>query len=467
MLTYTTKFPINYLLTKRQFVETVIKWNQGSKYDKISEIVLDEESYNCLWNDDKVSLNIQELSEYEIIGSRLEREDEYGVWYTDFILDNRNKTISISVSLETTEFTTDFFPVYYPPFFVKMIIHSGYSGDDNGILVSNKEHSVLNCSESLKSAINNNSRFMLPIVFISKMIGDKGFLNINKLAFRLQGVAHVVYESEHIMDLTEVMEELEFNDHEIGKICILYPNHNKKNSVINSLVLDKEGILLEDKIVNDIYNYMNSRMRKPIDTWDGLLNEKLYIENRNLLSNQNEIKKENNDLYEVFGEQLEKMEESNIRLSNEIQKLTQELQGLRLKYSDKEKESLLCLGDEKEFYTDEIKEIVLDIMSEYQKNCRQDTRRWHIIKDLLESNKFKGLPEKRKNEMKNALKGYTGLNASLKGFLETMGLEISDDGKHYKWTYYGDQRYVATVAKTCSDRRAGLNISSVIEKLMF
>ena len=41
--------------------------------------------------------------------------------------------------------------------------------------------------------------------------------------------------------------------------------------------------------------------------------------------------------------------------------------------------------------------------------------------------------------------------------------EISDDGKHYKWTYYGDHRYVATAAKTCSDGRAGINLSSIIE----
>ena len=128
---------------------------------------------------------------------------------------------------------------------------------------------------------------------------------------------------------------------------------------------------------------------------------------------------------------------------------------------------VLYLGDEREFYTDEIKEIILDIMSEYQKNCWEDSRRWHIISDLLESNEFKGLPDKRKEQLKNALKGYKNLNGSLKGLLETLGFEISDDGKHYKWTYYGDHRYVATAAKTCSDGRVGMNLSAIIEKLMF
>ena len=55
---------------------------------------------------------------------------------------------------------------------------------------------------------------------------------------------------------------------------------------------------------------------------------------------------------------LKKMEESNVKLSNEVQRLTAELQGLRMRYSDKDKSPVLYLGDEREFYTDEIKEIV-------------------------------------------------------------------------------------------------------------
>ena len=161
------------------------------------------------------------------------------------------------------------------------------------------------------------------------------------------------------------------------------------------------------------------------------------------------------------------MEESNVKLSNEVQRLTAELQGLRMRYSDKDKSPVLYLGEEKDLYTGEIKEIILEIMSEYQKSCKEDSRRWHIISDLVESNEFKGIPEKRRERLKNALRGYKSLNGSLKSLLETLGFEISDDGKHYKWTYYGDHRYVATVAKTCSDNRAGMNLSSIIDKTMF
>ena len=50
--------------------------------------------------------------------------------------------------------------------------------------------------------------------------------------------------------------------------------------------------------------------------------------------------------------------------------------------------------------------------------------------------------------------------------LQSMGFVITDDGKHYKWTYFGDHRYSATMAKTSSDNRAGMNMASLIDNLM-
>ena len=466
MITYSTKFPVNDSLTKNEFINTIIKWNQGSKYDKINPLMWDGVSFEYSWKQENISLSIQEISDKEIVASRLKKEDEHGVWLTDFILDRINKMISISVSLETTEFTTDFFPTYYPPYFVKLIVFGKYSGNDNGIMVLNQVHSILECADFFKGIVNKTLSSTLPVVYVARNDAGENPLDINNLAFRLQGVAHVLFEPEEGVELEGFSDVLDDKKSRSGKLFIYYPNHNKKSRIFNMNGVNQTAEYLEDRVVNDIYNYMNSRMRKSIETWDGVLNEKLHIENTKLLSNQSAIKAENNELYEIFGEQLEKTEELNFKLNNEVQRLTAELQGLRMRYSEKNKNPILFLGDEKEFYTDEIKEIILDIIFEYQKKCQKDTRRWHIISDLLESNEFKGLSGKRKEQIKAALKGYRTLNSSLKGLLETLGIKISSDGKHYKGTYYGDHRYVATVAKTCSDVRAGMNISSTIEKIM-
>lgn len=467
MVTYTTKFPVNELFDKEEFVKKVIEWNQGSRFDKIDNLAWDFQDYEHEWSQDNISLKIQEIKSESIVASRLSKEDEHGMWFTDFVLNILQGTLAISVSLETTEFTTDFFPTYYPPYFVKMVLFGEYAGDDNGIQVQNKEHNVAECLSFFEDIVTKRITSRLPVVYVARTMDGSNPLDVNKLAFRLQGAAHVICEPEEGIQfdgLTDILDSLEAK---AGKIFIFYPSHNKKSRILNLTGSSRDAEYLEDRIVNDVYNYMNSRMRKTIDTWDGVSIEKLHIINRNLLTDHSAIEEENKNLYDVFGEQLEKLEESNVKLSNEVQRLTAELQGLRMRYSDKGHTPVLYLGEERDLYMGEIREIILEIMSEYKKTCKEDSRRWHVISDLLESNEFKGLPEKRREQLKNALRGYKSLNGSLKSILETLGFEISDDGKHYKWTYYGDHRYVVTAAKTCSDGRAGMNLSSVIDKLVF
>lgn len=51
--------------------------------------------------------------------------------------------------------------------------------------------------------------------------------------------------------------------------------------------------------------------------------------------------------------------------------------------------------------------------------------------------------------------------------LKDIGFEISEDGKHYKLTYFGDARYTIALAKTPSDYRSGQNNISIITKTVF
>ncbi|EHL14995.1 hypothetical protein HMPREF9630_00773 [Peptoanaerobacter stomatis] len=79
MVTYTTKFTINDSLTKSEFVKMVIRWNQGSKYDRINDLAWDETDFNCSWKQENIVLSLQEIQEKGIIASRLQKEDEHGV----------------------------------------------------------------------------------------------------------------------------------------------------------------------------------------------------------------------------------------------------------------------------------------------------------------------------------------------------------------------------------------------------
>lgn len=79
MITYSTKFPIKESLDKKTFVEMVIKWNQGSKYDKLDSLDWDGESFSTSWEDNDKKLIIDELVPKGVIASRFQKEDEHGL----------------------------------------------------------------------------------------------------------------------------------------------------------------------------------------------------------------------------------------------------------------------------------------------------------------------------------------------------------------------------------------------------
>ena len=336
MITYTTKFPVNDLLTKEEFIKTVIKWNQGSPHDKIDGVEWDGESHTLKWEQDKISLEFQEVDTDKIIASRLRKEDEHGIWTTDFVLNTEKKYLSVSVAMVTTEFTTDFAPTFYPPYFVKLIVYSGYSGEDATLHVSQKAHLASNCEELLQKVCDKEVKMALPIVYITR--GKES--TVDNLAFKLQGVAHVIYESDDYRQILRVTIDDE-NGYE-NKAIIFYPSSWKQVDIIDCT--EKAIDYIEKCIVNAVYSYMIQRVRKDVDTWDGILNEQLHLKNIKLLKSKETVEEENDYLYEEFGDQLKKLEDTNARQNNEIQRLTAEVQGLRMKFSEQSHVPIIVAG---------------------------------------------------------------------------------------------------------------------------
>ena len=124
-------------------------------------------------------------------------------------------------------------------------------------------------------------------------------------------------------------------------------------------------------------------------------------------------------------------------------------------------------GSVEEFYKDEAKMMVLDILKEYVKAHPNEVRRLDIINSILEANKLDRTSADIKGKVKNLLQGYSMMNASMQSDQESLGCTVMPGKKHYKIRLYGDSRYQATMAKTGSDRRGGLNLAAEINKIMF
>lgn len=116
MITYSAQFPVNEKLDKKIFIDLVIDWNQGSKYDKFNQLDWDGETFSAQWTEGEKQLTIEEIAVRGIVASQFRKEDEHGLWKTEFILNYDKKYITVRVALETTDYTTDFYPTYYPLF---------------------------------------------------------------------------------------------------------------------------------------------------------------------------------------------------------------------------------------------------------------------------------------------------------------------------------------------------------------
>ncbi|HAZ61697.1 MAG TPA: hypothetical protein DCY89_09005 [Gammaproteobacteria bacterium] len=73
----------------------------------------------------------------------------------------------------------------------------------------------------------------------------------------------------------------------------------------------------------------------------------------------------------------------------------------------------------------------------------------------------------KRGQLKQLLKGSSGVDAKVRRGLEEMGFTISEEGKHYKIVYQGDDRYTFTLPKSGSDYRGGLNAASDIARLLY
>lgn len=127
----------------------------------------------------------------------------------------------------------------------------------------------------------------------------------------------------------------------------------------------------------------------------------------------------------------------------------------------------MSLGSEKEKYEGEAHAMILSSIRHELKNCDSDSRRHDVLESVLDKNTEEHDPISEKlSEIKKITKGYR--NASeMKQELIDQGFQYTEDGRHPKIQYPGDDRYIITAASTTSDVRAGENLYALIKKKFF
>lgn len=469
MLLYSTILDIKNTMIKEAFIRLVIKWNQGSPYkDNIIPGIQWNGEKNIRFGDDNLWLEIIEYRNKNVIAVRYEKITYEGViWDTDYIMNFNEMRMAIRLDRSYQEQAVVTDADFSTPHFISLLMQEDYIKPDgelkfcrNALLISEENVSIL--SDIVKRKI----RYQLPVVYVSKTVFNKDPLSIDWLCSKLKGVAHVLVQADKQSN-TCIREACDGENEYNGAIGVYYPN----DVLGHKRCVSKDGNekRLMEKVVTYVLKFSVLQKVDKLYTWQGvsnsLLNDRLTAQREERLAAEQArdmAENEVDDVYNALDDELKTLQRQveELTRTNEIQ--TYEIQGLRAKLAQTDGIPIIMQGEEQDIYPGEIKDIVLSVIDDALQQVKTGSRREDILKDILDTNNYEKLSDKRKNEIKKLFKGYTSMSSSIRQRLVELGFTITEDGKHYKVRYKNDNRYMATISKTASDHRTGENSASVI-----
>ena len=473
MLLFSTILKIDKSLTKDDFLNLVIEWNQGSPHENnvIPNLNWDG-SYNQKFGDDTISLEFKEYRNEEIVAVRyVKKLDDGIIWKTDYIMNFKDYKMSIMLDRSFTEDAIGVDPSFTTPLFIRLLIEKGYVVNDNDLPILMNPH-LISCENlSVLTAVINGTKFYdLPVVYVSKTFSNNNPIDVDKLAYALKGVAHIFVQGDHGTN-TFIREQCNSTNEYNGAIGIYYQSDVVKHKrFLNYEYFDPT--ITRQNIVKEIINFTNQQSIDPLYTWDGVLTSLLrdrFESQKSKRTKAERTKEETEELLDSFSNDFDELTEENGRLRSSISDLESELAFYRDAFNNKtvNDSGFLSSGSEKEFFQDEKKEFILSVLSDSLVSIKDNTRKKHIIQDIIQQNNSEDVLSKKREEVKRLITDYSGLTGKLKQDLKQLGFTISDEGKHYTLTYFDDNRYTITMAKTPSDGRAGKNNVSEINNKVF
>ena len=488
MLLFSTVLDINDNLTKDCFIRLVIEWNQSSPYEQNIIHGIDwHGEYNIQYGDDRKRLAIQEYRNENIIAVRFEKKEDDGViWDTDYVMNFNEMKMSVQLDRSFFADALRVDPKFSTPHFIALLSDGNYLKDDGNLPTTRTPIFIDETNlDILHGAIKDAQQYRMPVVYVSKTFNNSDPVDVALLAKRLKGVAHILVQEDSRLN-QRIREACDSKNEYNGAVGIYFPNPAMQHWRILYRAIQGYDAFQFEKVVRIVIDYANSHAVDTLYTWQGVNNALLRDRNSKLgeylvslksaknkaeqaqeLAEQQRTaalkeKDEANKLVDSTDDEIEKMRNQIENLTHENERLTAEIAGLRSSINNIKRldsRPILFSGNEEDFFPGEIKDVLLGALGEAVKSKPKKSRRTDILNDIVHSNNYEHLLDDKAKELKTKLRGYKTMTAPLRRYVESIGFNISEEGKHYRLTYRGDARYHTTLSKTASDHREGDNIA--------
>ncbi len=502
MLLFSTLLKINKKMTKDNFIQLIIEWNQGSPHK--SNVIPDIQwngDHNIRYGDENRWLDIQEYRNENIIAVRYERRDSDGaIWDTDYVMNFNTMTMAVRLDRSYLEEALVMDPKFSIPHLITLLIDRNYLEPDGDLPIVRDPIIIEDDRlQSVADVIKGRKKYRLPVVYISKTIYDEDPVDVKWLASRLKGIAHVLVQESRSQN-SRFKELCNKKNEYYGAIGIYYFSHAFGHERYLYRSANGADKMLLEKVVSSVIRFSNSQMVHTLYTWQGVnnallrdrlayqraerhaaeiakkkaedealqLHDTLDEEERRIRQQALEdARAEADKILDGFDQELQDLQAKIEELTRENERLQYENQGMKNRLDNRASDPILYAGNEYDLYPGELKDLILSVLSDSISNLPQKSRRLDVVRDIIRSNDYRKISEKKAEKIKKLLKNYDGMTPKLKQELEELGLVITADGKHYKVTYYGDGRYQTVYAKTPSDGRSGKNNAQTTIRMAF
>lgn len=324
---------------------------------------------------------------------------------------------------------------------------------DEGIPLGNQPIKI--CHENCQQIRHMLERDMiLPVVYI----GYERVVDPFYLAWQLRGIAYVFYEESK--EIGQWMQKHCQKVYPRSRVIIYYLNGDYK---AYKFIKKESQDQLQQRILHQLILYLKQRQY-------GHLYDFRYLEKNYLDSLRKSAQDYEKQIIDQLGEEIDKLEEEKEKycvlirdLESELSVLQTQNELLEEELSFQENYTLLDKGDITEYYHEEQRDIVLDMLEDDVKKSRIEKEDRDLLEDILNQNPKDGTRDEYLEKILRALiSGYDVYK------LKKYGIFMKGDkSKHHSAVFFENPRYQSTISSTPSDQNACRQIYRQFRKYFF
>lgn len=229
MLLCSSKIPVKEVCTKEAFVALAINWVTKSRNYGFPFFTWDGQSEILRKSSNGATFQVVLFEDGVICAVRLCSVDgRLAQWTADFILDTENKILAFQLYREALPDVAHIRREFSLPVLVQDVIAADFARKDENLDITDKPH-LLHTEDAswVADIILRKQIYSLPIVYISCEYEGHCVVNPYMLAEKLNGVAHVLYETTR--ELSFSLKSLtDGKNPYAGAIEIFYPNGKRR-----------------------------------------------------------------------------------------------------------------------------------------------------------------------------------------------------------------------------------------------